>query len=39
MIEYIKSGKAFTAETTITKLDGTKLIIDKPVVSFPIDTL
>lgn len=38
-IEYIKSGKAFTAKTTITKLDGTKLIIDKPVVSFPIDTL
>ena len=38
-IEYIKSGRAFTAKTTITKLDGTKLIIDKPVVSFPIDTL
>nr|DAH19983.1 MAG TPA: major capsid protein [Bacteriophage sp.] len=37
--EYIRSGKAFTAKITITKLDGTKLIIDKPVESFPIDTL
>lgn len=37
--EYIKSGKAFTAKITITKLDGTELIIDKPVVSFPVDTL
>lgn len=37
--EYIRSGKAFTAKITITKLDGTKLIIDKPIESFPIDTL
>lgn len=38
-IEYIRGGEAFTAKITITKLDGTKLIIDKPIESFPIDTL
>lgn len=37
--DYIRNGKAFTAKITITKLDGTELIIDKPVVSFPIDSI